>query len=228
LPAAFAELEKVRKTLEAHFKDVQDFEFTIQDGKLFMLQTRNGKRTGLAAVRFAIEMEKEKLISWKTAIRRVPADQLDQVTFPTLDLTEPVTRYFEYLQRAVDFNRDLATRWAELVTTLSGSFREQAERVTGIVNAQTDTIADLTVKQAEKAEQVAKEQADRVEQAKENQAQQARAADRRQAKKDHERARERYAGLTKAELAEQLAERGLPRTGTVEELIERLVSADSE
>jgi len=85
LPAAFAELEQVRKTLEAHFKDVQDFEFTIQDGKLFMLQTRNGKRTGLAAVRFAIEMEKEKLIDWKTAIRRVPADQLDQVLAPVFD-----------------------------------------------------------------------------------------------------------------------------------------------
>jgi pyruvate, orthophosphate dikinase len=85
LPAAFAELETVRKTLESHFKDVQDFEFTIQDGKLFMLQTRNGKRTGLAAVRFAIEMEKEKLIDWKTAIRRVPADQLDQVLAPVFD-----------------------------------------------------------------------------------------------------------------------------------------------
>jgi pyruvate,orthophosphate dikinase len=85
LPAAFAELEIVRKTLESHFKDVQDFEFTIQDGKLFMLQTRNGKRTGLAAVRFAIEMEKEKLIDWKTAIRRVPADQLDQVLAPVFD-----------------------------------------------------------------------------------------------------------------------------------------------
>src|SRR6516225_2990622 len=58
---AFVELEHVRKTLESHFKDVQDFEFTIQDGQLYMLQTRNGKRTGLAAVRFAIEMEKEKL-----------------------------------------------------------------------------------------------------------------------------------------------------------------------
>jgi pyruvate,orthophosphate dikinase len=85
LPKAFNELEQVRKTLESHFKDVQDFEFTIQDGKLFMLQTRNGKRTGLAAVRFAIEMEKEKLIDWKTAIRRVPADQLDQVLAPVFD-----------------------------------------------------------------------------------------------------------------------------------------------
>jgi pyruvate,orthophosphate dikinase len=85
LPEAYAELEKVRATLEKHFKDVQDFEFTIQDGKVFMLQTRNGKRTGLAAVRFAIEMEKEGLIDWKTAIRRVPADQLDQVLAPIFD-----------------------------------------------------------------------------------------------------------------------------------------------
>jgi pyruvate,orthophosphate dikinase len=85
MPAAFQELDNIRTTLESHFKDVQDFEFTIQDGKVFMLQTRNGKRTGLAAVRFAIEMEKEKLIDWKTAIRRVPADQLDQVLAPVFD-----------------------------------------------------------------------------------------------------------------------------------------------
>src|SRR6202453_3856977 len=74
LPKPFAELEKVRKTLETHFKDVQDFEFTIQEGKLFMLQTRNGKRTGVAAVRFAVEMEKEGLTDWETPIMRVPAD----------------------------------------------------------------------------------------------------------------------------------------------------------
>src|SRR5436190_3272160 len=85
MPAAFTELNEIRHNLERHFKDVQDFEFTIQDGKVFLLQTRNGKRTGLAAVRFAIEMEKEKLIDWKTAIRRVPADQLDQVLAPVFD-----------------------------------------------------------------------------------------------------------------------------------------------
>ncbi len=85
LPDAFRELDAIRYTLESRFKDVQDFEFTIQEGKVFMLQTRNGKRTGLAAVRFAIEMEKEKLIDWKTAIRRVPADQLDQVLAPIFD-----------------------------------------------------------------------------------------------------------------------------------------------
>ncbi len=85
MPKAYAELEVIRKTLESHFKDVQDFEFTIEEGVVYMLQTRNGKRTGLAAVRFAIEMEKEKLIDWQTAIRRVPADQLDQVLAPVFD-----------------------------------------------------------------------------------------------------------------------------------------------
>jgi pyruvate,orthophosphate dikinase len=85
LPGALVELERIRQVLESHFKDVQDFEFTIQDGKVFMLQTRNGKRTGVAAVRFAVEMVKEKLIDWKTAINRVPADQLDQVLAPVFD-----------------------------------------------------------------------------------------------------------------------------------------------
>jgi pyruvate,orthophosphate dikinase len=85
MPNAFKELEGIRAKLEKHFKDVQDFEFTIQDSKVFMLQTRSGKRTGLAAVRFAVEMEKEKLIDWKTAIRRVPADQLEQVLAPIFD-----------------------------------------------------------------------------------------------------------------------------------------------
>ncbi len=85
LPAAFTELENIRRTLEKHFKDVQDFEFTIQDGKVFMLQTRNGKRTAMAALKFSMDMVAEKLIDWKTAIRRNPPDQLDQLLAPIFD-----------------------------------------------------------------------------------------------------------------------------------------------
>ncbi|HEX3728480.1 MAG TPA: pyruvate, phosphate dikinase [Opitutaceae bacterium] len=85
LPAAYKELERIRGVLEARFRDMQDFEFTIQDDKVYMLQTRNGKRTGVAAVRIAVEMVKEKLIDWKTGIGRVPADQLDQVLAPIFD-----------------------------------------------------------------------------------------------------------------------------------------------
>jgi pyruvate,orthophosphate dikinase len=84
-PPAYRQLLKVQKTLEKHFTDMQDFEFTVEDGKLFMLQTRNGKRTGLAAVKIACDMVKEKLIDWKKAVHRVPADQLDQVLAPIFD-----------------------------------------------------------------------------------------------------------------------------------------------
>jgi pyruvate, orthophosphate dikinase len=85
MPAAYKELDKIRATLEKHFKDVQDFEFTIEDGKVFMLQTRNGKRTAMAALKFSMEMTKEKLIDWKLAIRRNPADQLDQLLAPIFE-----------------------------------------------------------------------------------------------------------------------------------------------
>ncbi len=88
MPKAFAELLKVRATLEKHFKDVQDIEFTIQQGKLFMLQTRNGKRTAAAALKFSMDMVKEKLIDWQTAIMRNPADQLEQLLAPDFDLAE--------------------------------------------------------------------------------------------------------------------------------------------
>ncbi len=88
MPKSFAELMKVRATLEKHFKDVQDVEFTIQEGKLFMLQTRNGKRTAAAALKFSMDMFKEKLIDWKTAVLRNPADQLDQLLAPIFDLAD--------------------------------------------------------------------------------------------------------------------------------------------
>ena len=85
LPQAFKELNQIRGTLEKHFKDVQDFEFTIQDGKVFMLQTRNGKRTALAALKISMDLVKEKLIDWKTAIRRNPSEQLEQLLAPIFD-----------------------------------------------------------------------------------------------------------------------------------------------
>ena len=88
MPKPFAELMKVRSILEKHFKDVQDVEFTVQEGKLFMLQTRNGKRTAAAALKFSIDMVQEKLIDWETAVLRNPADQLDQLLAPIFDIAE--------------------------------------------------------------------------------------------------------------------------------------------
>ncbi|MEO8482293.1 MAG: pyruvate, phosphate dikinase [Acidobacteriota bacterium] len=88
MPKAYHELERIRQTLERHFKDVQDFEFTIEEGVVYMLQTRNGKRTAMAALKFSIDMQKEKLIDWKTAVMRNPADQLEQLLAPVFDLAE--------------------------------------------------------------------------------------------------------------------------------------------
>src|SRR5688572_12163702 len=88
LPKAYNELERIRQNLERHFKDVQDFEFTIEDGVVYMLQTRNGKRTAMAALKFSMDMVREKLIDWKTAVMRNPADQLEQLLAPVFDVAE--------------------------------------------------------------------------------------------------------------------------------------------
>jgi pyruvate,orthophosphate dikinase len=85
LPKSYKALEKVRTRLEKHFKDMQDFEFTIENGRLFMLQTRNGKRTGLAAVRIAVEMQKERLISQQDALLKIPAESIDSLLVPVFD-----------------------------------------------------------------------------------------------------------------------------------------------
>ena len=84
-PELFKQLSDIRAKLEAHYKDMQDMEFTIQDGKLWMLQTRNGKRTGTAALKIAVDMVHEGLIDKKTAVLRVEAPQLDQLLHPMFD-----------------------------------------------------------------------------------------------------------------------------------------------
>src|SRR3989440_2993032 len=85
MPAAHKALMKVRELLEQHFKDMQDLEFTVEENRLYILQTRNGNRTGHAAVRIAVDMVGEKLISKKDAVRRIPADSLAHLLAPIFD-----------------------------------------------------------------------------------------------------------------------------------------------
>src|ERR1700738_5188409 len=85
MPAAHKALMKVRELLEQHFKDMQDLEFPVEENRLYILQTRNGKRTGHAAVRIAVEMVGEKLISKKDAVKRIPADSLAHLLAPIFD-----------------------------------------------------------------------------------------------------------------------------------------------
>jgi pyruvate, orthophosphate dikinase len=85
MPSVFAELMKVRETLEAHYRDMQDIEFTVQKGKLFMLQTRTGKRTAPAALKIAVDLCHGGVIDKEEAIRRIEPQSLDQLLHPTLD-----------------------------------------------------------------------------------------------------------------------------------------------
>ncbi|MDP8265610.1 MAG: pyruvate, phosphate dikinase [Candidatus Aceula meridiana] len=85
MPKIYKELDTIRLKLERHYRDMQDVEFTIQEGTLFMLQTRTGKRTGLAAVKIAVDMVKEKLIKPEEGLMRIEGDHLNQLLFPILD-----------------------------------------------------------------------------------------------------------------------------------------------
>jgi pyruvate,orthophosphate dikinase len=85
MPEAYRQLKQITSNLEKHYRDMQDFEFTIENGKLYMLQTRNGKRTGAAAVRVAVDMAGEGMISKKEAVLRVAPKQLDQLLHPMFD-----------------------------------------------------------------------------------------------------------------------------------------------
>ena len=85
MPRLYEELQSASDTLEAHFHDMQDFEFTIDDERLYLLQTRNGKRTGLAAVRIAVDMNAEGLLDQAAALARIPADSIDSLLAPTFE-----------------------------------------------------------------------------------------------------------------------------------------------
>jgi hypothetical protein len=132
---------------------------------------------------------------------------------PRIDLVPAVERYFDLVQRTVDLNRGIAVKWAEAASALPGAVRERAE-----------SVGEAAREEAVAAEQAAHEHAER---ASHELAREARRIEREQARKAHAIARERYEGMTKAQLSELLAQRDLPKSGNVDELIERLVEADT-
>ncbi len=126
MPELYKQLCDIRETLEKHYRDMQDMEFTIQNGKLYMLQTRNGKRTAAAAVKMAVDMVNEGLIDKKTALMRVEPKQLDDLLHPTLDpkakkdaikegrlLTQALNASPGAAVGQVVFSADDAEKWAE-------------------------------------------------------------------------------------------------------------------
>jgi len=119
LPDAYRKLDGIYKKLERHYKDMLDIEFTVQDGKLYMLQTRVGKRTAAAAFKIAVDMAKERLIDKKTAIMRIDPDQLEQLLHPMIDPKAEVSVIAKGLPASpgaavgkVVFTADEAEQWA--------------------------------------------------------------------------------------------------------------------
>ncbi len=135
---------------------------------------------------------------------------------PQIDLIPAAERYFDVVQLTVDLNRYLAVKWVQAAGRLTGVVRDQAESAAGVVREMPASVGRVVHEQAAKAEQAVREQAEKAGQ-----------AEREQARQAHDSARECYEGLTKAELSGQLAERDLAKTGNVDELIERLIEADS-
>ena len=145
---------------------------------------------------------------------------------PQIDLVPAVERYFAVVQLTVDINRYLTVKWVQAAGRLTGVVREQAESAADGVREMPASVGHVVHEQAAKAEHAVREQAVKAEQAEQERARQARKAEREQARQAHDRARERYEGLTKAELSDQLAARDLPKTGNVDELTERLIEDD--
>ena len=146
---------------------------------------------------------------------------------PQVNLVPAVERYFDLVQRTVDINRRLAVRCAEAAGTLSGVVRGKAGSAGDVMREKAEAAGDIARWQAENAERAAREQAAKADQAEKELARQARQAEREHARQARERARQRYEGLPKARLSDLLAKRDLPKTGNIDELIERLVEADS-
>jgi hypothetical protein len=144
---------------------------------------------------------------------------------PQIDLIPAVERYFDFVQETVDINRRLTIKLAGAAGTLSEMVRDRAESAGNLVREKAESAGDIVRDKAESAERTAREQAEQVEQ---ERAREARFAERRQARQAHDKARERYEGFTKAELSDQLVKRQLPKSGNIDELIERLVEADSK
>ena len=120
MPKVYAQFERYARQLEKHYKDVQDLEFTIERGKLFMLQTRSAKRTGEAAVNIAVDMVKERLITRKEAVARVEPRQLEQLLFPRVDpaaKVSPLARGVPASPGAASggavFDADTAVEWGK-------------------------------------------------------------------------------------------------------------------
>jgi len=153
-------------------------------------------------------------------------------------LIDATRKYVKYLEDGLQVNKDVVERAVGAVTTISEVFRDQlqavidfqrghSKAVSSWVSGETETFHNAAKQQAEQVDKIQREQIERAQQAEREQAREQAKAERDEARRARQEARTRYEGLTKTELSDELANRDLPKSGTVDELIDRLVSADS-
>jgi hypothetical protein len=171
------------------------------------------------------------LDTWKNSLNSV-TDQFRALptvpAFPQVDATEAIERQFAFIQQVVDLNHDYARKLAEVATTLTGATRQQIESVTNVVRDQAQSLSEAARTGLDKVEQTVAEQADQAEKAERQARTEAAKAERAEQKQAQDEARARYEGLNKTELADEAGKRNLPKTGTVDELVARLVEDDTK
>ena len=201
------------------------------------MATINQSYNGFAA--HAREATEKSVEAFTLATKPFTPSATAQTDVPAV-LAEPVQRYFHLFRRAVVANLELATKWTELVVAFSGAngvlgaeagkageaVQDSADAVTEVLQDSADAVTEVLQDSAEAVVDVAADVAERTESTGTDEVDEA--AERAEAKHAHELAREPYLSLTKAELSALLAERGLPKTGTINTLVERLVSADAK
>jgi hypothetical protein len=175
---------------------------------------------------------------WTRGLRQVTDRTPVRPKLPQVDLVPPVERYFDFLQRTLEDNRGRTVRWAKSITALSDALRQRAESAGNVVRGGAESVGVLARSKAGAVEQgareesaraakVARQQAEETERSDQERAREARLIERDRSRQVHQRARQRYQGMTKAELSGLLEKRNLPKTGSREELVDRLAEADA-
>lgn len=200
------------------------------------MRTTINRQYSIAASRAGDAVEKATSL-WTRGVRQVTDRAPVRPKLPQVDLVSPIERYFDFIQRTVETSRGRTVRWAKSATTLSDAVRQRAESAEDVVRGGAESVSVLvrgkagTVEQAAReasarAAKVARQQAEESQRADQEQVREARVIERERSRKVHQRARQRYEGMTKSELSDLLETRDLPKTGSHDELVDRLIEAD--
>ena len=208
---------------------------TTEDGRT--MRTSINRQYSIAASRAGDAVEKATSL-WTRGARQVTDRARVRPKLPQVDLVAPVERYFDFIEKAVETSRGRTIQWAKSATGLSDAVRQRAESAGDVVRGGAESVSVLARgasgsvehaarEESARAAKVARKQAEQTHRADQEQVRQARLVEGERSRKVHQRARQRYQGMTKSELSDLLEKRDLPKTGSHDELVDRLIEADA-